>query len=239
MADQESIREQRRRAQRASTEARRRRVLRITCSVCRQEFTASEPSLTCGPACRRVHKQRRVRERRATDDTFRERDIRRKRDYRQRVPDQRRRKPPRFCRCGALLHPRNHAALCQGCRARLRRERQCAWCGVVFLRRRGGGRHKYCCEQHNNIAKSKRRKAKLRNAGNRLPSLWTIYERDRGRCGLCRKRVGRTFRWPDQRAASLDHVIPLAKGGRDEAANVQLAHLGCNIKKQTRADTLF
>lgn len=40
---------------------------------------------------------------------------------------------------------------------------------------------------------------------------------------------------PDNGSATIDHIIPLSKGGRDEPANVQLAHLLCNCKKHTSA----
>ena len=51
-----------------------------------------------------------------------------------------------------------------------------------------------------------------------------IYERDKWRCGLCGKHVSRKDR-------SLDHIIPLSKGGAHVEWNVQLAHLKCNLIK--------
>lgn len=117
-------------------------------------------------------------------------------------------------------------------------QRQCRWCGapfMVFVRKE----RKYCSKKHQLIAKSRRRKAILRGLGGELPSVWDIYSRDKGRCHICRKKVPRTAVWPDQRCASLDHVIPITKGGRDEATNVRLAHLGCNQRKQAHIDTLF
>jgi 5-methylcytosine-specific restriction endonuclease McrA len=33
---------------------------------------------------------------------------------------------------------------------------------------------------------------------------------------------------------SLDHVIPISAGGEHSKANTQLAHLGCNAKKQAK-----
>lgn len=32
-------------------------------------------------------------------------------------------------------------------------------------------------------------------------------------------------------SVSLDHVVPLSQGGAHDPANVQLAHLTCNVRK--------
>ena len=61
-----------------------------------------------------------------------------------------------------------------------------------------------------------------------------IYERDGWKCGLCRKRIGKTYRYPHPRSASLDHVVPLIDGGEHTRANVQAAHLACNLSKNAR-----
>ena len=55
-----------------------------------------------------------------------------------------------------------------------------------------------------------------------------IYERDKGLCQLCGDPVVRE-------KMTLDHIIPLAKGGIHSQSNVQLAHRGCNSKKGTKS----
>lgn len=65
--------------------------------------------------------------------------------------------------------------------------------------------------------------------------LLTVADRDRWRCGLCGKRVVKTAR--GRRSASLDHIVPIARGGGNLYSNVQLAHLECNWAKRDR-DTL-
>ena len=60
-----------------------------------------------------------------------------------------------------------------------------------------------------------------------------IFERDAWTCGLCSGRIDRLLprgRW----SASVDHVIPVARGGADTPENVQAAHLGCNSRKRDR-----
>ena len=61
-----------------------------------------------------------------------------------------------------------------------------------------------------------------------------IFDRDAWVCGLCRKRIGKTYRHPHPRSASLDHIVPLAEGGQHTRANTQASHLGCNLAKNAR-----
>jgi 5-methylcytosine-specific restriction endonuclease McrA len=58
-----------------------------------------------------------------------------------------------------------------------------------------------------------------------------VFERDGWTCGLCSEPVDPALSWPDPQSASLDHVLPLSRGGSHTMANVQLAHLGCNVEK--------
>lgn len=63
-----------------------------------------------------------------------------------------------------------------------------------------------------------------------------VYERDEWTCGLCSEPVDRNMAWPDPMSPSLDHVLPLSKGGHHVMANVQLAHLSCNVRKGARIE---
>lgn len=53
-------------------------------------------------------------------------------------------------------------------------------------------------------------------------------------CGICGDDVDLTLRRPDPMRASVDHKIPVARGGTSERANLQLAHLRCNMRKGAR-----
>lgn len=61
-----------------------------------------------------------------------------------------------------------------------------------------------------------------------LNSLWT------GFCALCGNPIDRDLKWPDQMSKSVDHIIPLAKGGIHEVSNLQWAHVGCNRRKSDK-----
>jgi len=60
-----------------------------------------------------------------------------------------------------------------------------------------------------------------------LVFLDVIRERDNQMCHLCN-------RWVSIHEASLDHVIPLSKGGEHNEDNIKLAHSVCNSKKGDR-----
>lgn len=79
-----------------------------------------------------------------------------------------------------------------------------------------------------------RRRARLKGRISEPVTIAYLYERDNGRCGLCGGKVSLKRRWPDLLSPSKDHILPIAKGGDDSRANKQLAHLGCNLKKNTK-----
>lgn len=54
-----------------------------------------------------------------------------------------------------------------------------------------------------------------------------IARRDNHTCHICGK-------WVSVHEASLDHVVPLAKGGEHTHSNIRLAHKVCNSKKGDR-----
>lgn len=59
-----------------------------------------------------------------------------------------------------------------------------------------------------------------------------VFDRDGWLCGLCACPINRALQWPDPGSVSLDHIVPLARGGGHTYLNVQAAHLLCNIRKR-------
>ena len=53
-------------------------------------------------------------------------------------------------------------------------------------------------------------------------------------CGICREVVDLDLRKPDPQSPSIDHIVPVARGGTDDLANFQMTHLGCNQRKHLR-----
>lgn len=50
-------------------------------------------------------------------------------------------------------------------------------------------------------------------------------------CGICGDWIDPSVEYPDPMSKSLDHIVPLARGGAHCIENVQAAHLRCNLKK--------
>jgi 5-methylcytosine-specific restriction endonuclease McrA len=62
----------------------------------------------------------------------------------------------------------------------------------------------------------------------------TVFERDGWRCQLCGDDINPTLRFPHPLSATIDHILPLTKGGDHSLANVQTAHFRCNCMKGNR-----
>lgn len=82
--------------------------------------------------------------------------------------------------------------------------------------------------------KDHRRRARLLNAFVEDVNIDVLWERDSGACGICSDPVDRDLAWPGRMVATIDHVVPLARGGEHSYANAQLAHMGCNARKGDR-----
>lgn len=61
-----------------------------------------------------------------------------------------------------------------------------------------------------------------------------VHARDDWTCKLCLLPIDPEIAWPDPMSPSVDHVIPLSRGGAHAMHNVQSAHLGCNSSKGDR-----
>ena len=59
-------------------------------------------------------------------------------------------------------------------------------------------------------------------------------ERDGLTCRGCGKPVDLNIQWPDRMSKSIDHIIPISRGGDHTLTNAALMHLGCNSSKGAR-----
>lgn len=69
-------------------------------------------------------------------------------------------------------------------------------------------------------------------------SVGVIAARDGTECGICTEPVDMALTHPHALSASVDHIIPRARGGTDDLGNLQLAHLTCNLKKHTSTNAV-
>lgn len=65
-----------------------------------------------------------------------------------------------------------------------------------------------------------------------VPSV--VYERDSWSCRICGDPIPKDAKSPDPLSASVDHRIPLSRGGEHSYSNCQASHLRCNVSKGNR-----
>jgi hypothetical protein len=91
--------------------------------------------------------------------------------------------------------------------------------------------HKWAKSNPDKINEKKnRRRARKYNGTVEIFRNVDIFERDKWICQLCKKKVNKRLKAPHPLSPSLDHIVPLSKGGSHERKNVQLVHLLCNSK---------
>jgi hypothetical protein len=160
------------------------------------------------------------------------------------------------CVCGQPKTPA--AKRCAKCRGIGKREpRICPNCGVVFSPNPHVPRR--CCSP----ACARQRIAQTNNRPNRLPdsqkqlrlrarraragakrraagwrprrNYWrNICARDGWICWLCNKPIDPSLLPPHRFSGSMDHVVPLSRGGSDDHDNLRAAHLTCNARRCDR-----
>jgi hypothetical protein len=123
-----------------------------------------------------------------------------------------------------------------------RQDHQCDTCGALIVYAFGRPR-RWCsdqCERQSPEFKAAQQRAKRarratkRGAKHESYDPREIFERDGYRCQLCGGKLHRTAKVPHPKAPTIDHIVPLAKGGDDIRANVHAAHFICNALKGDR-----
>jgi len=215
-----------------------------TCPICGAEVAGRRDKVYCGKPCQlRAMHERRVADGRKAEQRKRQAPNERAR-WKSRADEQNairrakarlteRRKEARVLVRRAKRGTKGRGVLVNGA---------CAKCGETFTAWTSNGVARFCSTRcaGNGTQEAKRRSRQARRARERgafteAVDLATIYTRDRWTCQLCHAKVAKHKTYPEPMSASLDHVIPLAKGGTHEPANCQLAHLICNSTKSDGA----
>lgn len=79
-----------------------------------------------------------------------------------------------------------------------------------------------------------KRKARKKNAFLEDVDRNAVMARDKWTCHLCKEKIPKNAAWPDRLFGTLDHIVPLAKGGKHSYANIKAAHLTCNCSKNDK-----
>lgn len=106
---------------------------------------------------------------------------------------------------------------------------QCADCGDAYSIATEPGKRKRRSDMKR--CETCRRRKNFRVFGKTMVSVGELRRRLGDVCGICGMSVDFDLRSHDAGAPSVDHIIPLSLGGDPDWTNAQLAHLGCNRRK--------
>lgn len=143
-----------------------------------------------------------------------------------------------------IADKRGVGAVCRACQPprKPRPQRQpavvtwdCLRCGKSCVRPPTKGQvPRYCSDRCQMSAAFDRRRARLLGVFVEEVPRHEIYAADGYRCYLCGRKTDPSKVVPHRRAPTIDHVIPLARGGTHERANCRTACYRCNVSKQDR-----
>lgn len=108
----------------------------------------------------------------------------------------------------------------------------CGECGTSFESVQTSAR--YCSRSCKRRASWRHREILKHRPGSPAIDRQVVFARDGWVCQLCGEDVPPDRVVPDRLAATIDHIIPLSRGGLHDYANVQLAHFRCNCRKRER-----
>lgn len=92
----------------------------------------------------------------------------------------------------------------------------------------------YLANKEKAIVQNRKRRALKLGVCHKSYESNSIFERDGWVCQICGQKINKRLEYPHPRSKSIDHIIPLSKGGADAPINIQAAHLRCNLSKQAR-----
>ena len=91
-------------------------------------------------------------------------------------------------------------------------------------------------DRERKLQKYRRKRALRRAAFVEKVDRQVVFERDNWVCHVCGEPVDQALSGRDPMGPTVDHVIPLSRGGKDCYDNVALAHLSCNSRKWIRLE---
>lgn len=121
----------------------------------------------------------------------------------------------------------------------------CVRCGKQFEKKKAANKCLYCSPRCQQSAAAQRRRVRLLQKYDkpltisqhiaisyaRKHKLRRYIKETEAYCGICGMQIDRSLTYPHPYALSVDHIVPLARGGTDDNENLQPAHLICNSRK--------
>lgn len=63
-----------------------------------------------------------------------------------------------------------------------------------------------------------------------------LAEAQHWKCAICKRKIARRARASGPNGLSIDHIIPLSRGGLDKRGNIRVVHRACNTAKGNLLD---
>jgi hypothetical protein len=146
----------------------------------------------------------------------------------------------RFCsdECRKAYARIEERSKCQRLHDEITGVRRCYQCAAEFTPSYPSKRRRFCSARcakrfgrRIRQRRTRARKWKTSHMFDRFAD-WEIFERDGWLCQICLQPIDRTAKTLRPMAATLDHIIPLSRGGTHTRGNVQTAHRRCNSLKR-------
>lgn len=118
---------------------------------------------------------------------------------------------------------------CNDCQTQFATSRHLSGVSATAIRR-----CKVCQLERRRMRDRKKTLVRQKAISNPRISVLLIAKRDSYLCHLCNQIVDMDIERTDKMGATIDHILPLSKGGLDTMENVALAHWICNIRKGNR-----
>jgi len=111
--------------------------------------------------------------------------------------------------------------------------RKCPHCEQAFVTT--NQQQTYCKQECKRDYRRRQREDNEKKLGTRTQSFRrNIYFRDEGLCGICNEPILLSDKYPHPRSLSIDHIVPLSKGGNHAKYNLQITHWNCNVNKSNK-----
>lgn len=205
-----------------------------TCATCNTPFTPNTPATKyCSSICRKEAKRKSDRE---FMREWRAKNPERNAERRKREdPEARRQRVKRW----RDNNPERAHALAKACRqanreteaARQRKWRQSPY-GAIACKE---ARRRWALRTPEAAGEIRARRAKAEAEGNATPALIQAkWEASSGICCLCGESINPDLKSPDAMSLTVEHKVPIARGGRHDIDNIDFAHRVCNSSKGAR-----
>jgi len=115
-------------------------------------------------------------------------------------------------------------------------ENNCSECGDAWMQPLMANQKGYTrCEKCSYSKAQRRSRTRNKRVNSRGFTKADVLREHGTDCTICHEPIDLDLKHPDPWCLSLDHAVPISKGGSEELSNVKPSHLRCNMRKGNNA----